>query len=95
MIPFSEAMGFVLNIDDTADADMVFFITAHEVAHQWFAMQVEGANVQGRNFILETLSQYAALMVLKNQYSKEKVQQFLELQKEIYDNKRKKAMSEP
>ena len=95
MIPFSEALGFVLDINDATDVDMVFFITAHEVAHQWFAMQVEGANVQGRNFILETLSQYAALMVLKKKYSKEKVQQFLELQKEIYDNKRKKAKSEP
>lgn len=42
MIPFSEAMEFVLAINDTTDVDMVFFITAHEVARQWFAMQVEG-----------------------------------------------------
>ncbi len=94
-IPFSEAMGFVLDIDDTTDLDMVFYITAHEVAHQWFGMQVEAANVQGRNFILETLSQYAAVMVLKKKYTKEKVMQFLTLQKEEYDKKRKKAIAEP
>ena len=93
-ITFSEALGFVLDIDDSKDVDMAFYITAHEVAHQWFGMQVEAANVQGRNFVLETLSQYAAIMVLKKQYSQEKVDQFLELQKEIYDRERKKAVSE-
>lgn len=94
-IPFSESLGFVLDIDDQTDVDMVFYITAHEVAHQWFGMQIEGANVQGRNFILETLSQYGAIMVLKSKYSEKKIQQFLKLQKEIYDEKRRKAISEP
>ncbi|MEM1259071.1 MAG: M1 family aminopeptidase, partial [Bacteroidota bacterium] len=94
-IPFSESLGFVLDIDDETDVDMAFYVTAHEVAHQWFGMQVEGANVQGRNFILETLSQYGAIMVLKCNYSKEKVDQFLALQKEMYDEKRRKAISEP
>ena len=90
-IPFSESIGFVLDIDDQTDVDMAFYVTAHEVAHQWFGMQVEAANVQGRHFILETLSQYAAMMVLKHQYSEEKVVQFLEYQEEIYERERKKS----
>lgn len=94
-IPFSEALGFVLDVDDETDVDMVFYITAHEVAHQWFGMQVEAANVQGRNFVLESLAQYGALMVLKEKYPEDKVQQFLELQKEQYNSKRKKAIEEP
>jgi aminopeptidase N len=94
-IPFSESLGFVLDIDDKTDVDMAFYITAHEVAHQWFGMQVEGANVQGRNFILETLAQYGAIMVLKSKYPQEKVNQFLALQKEMYDEKRRKAIAEP
>ncbi|MBW1298988.1 ABC transporter permease/M1 family aminopeptidase [Aquimarina litoralis] len=94
-IPFSEGIGFVLDIDDLTDVDMAFYITAHEISHQWFGMQIEAANVQGRNFILETLSQYGALMVLKQKYPKEKVQQFLELQEELYDQKRRRAISEP
>ncbi|WP_298894645.1 M1 family aminopeptidase [uncultured Psychroserpens sp.] len=83
-VPFSESIGFVLDIDDEKDVDMAFYITAHEIAHQWFGMQVEAANVKGRHFILESLSQYAALMVLKNHYSEDKVAQFLEFQKETY-----------
>lgn len=83
-IPFSESIGFVLDIDDEKDVDMAFYVTAHEVAHQWFAMQVEAANVQGQLMVLETLSQYAAIMVLKQHYSEEKVQQFLALQMNKY-----------
>lgn len=84
-IPFSESIGFVLDIDDEKDVDMAFFITAHEIAHQWFGMQIEAANVKGQYFILETLSQYAAMMVLKEAYSEEKLVQFLEIQLEEYN----------
>ena len=95
-VPFSEAIGFILNIDDEKDVDMAFYVTAHELAHQWFGMQVEAANVQGRNMILETVSQYAAIMVLKQKYSEEKVQQFLELQKDKYlEGKRRENGKEP
>ena len=95
-VPFSESIGFVLDIDDETDVDMAFYVTAHEIAHQWFAMQVEAANVKGQYFILETLSQYAAIMVLKSHYPKEKVQQFLELQLEKYEEgKLRESGAEP
>ncbi len=83
-IPFSEALGFMLDIDDETDVDMAFYITAHEVAHQWWGLQVVAANVQGRQMILETLAQYSALMVLKQKYSEEKVQQFLREELDAY-----------
>ncbi|EDP70877.1 hypothetical protein FBALC1_08958 [Flavobacteriales bacterium ALC-1] len=95
-IPFSESIGFVLDIDDESDVDMAFYVTAHEIAHQWFGMQVEAANVKGRHFILETLSQYAAMMVLKEHYSEDKLLQFLELQKDVYKKgKDREASVEP
>lgn len=94
-IPFSEALGFVLDIDDENDVDMAFYVTAHEVAHQWFGMQIEAANVQGRNFVLETLSQYGAIMVLKKKYGKEKLIQFLDNELETYQQRRKKIIEEP
>ena len=33
--------------DDPDDIDYPFYVTAHEVAHQWWAHQVIGADVQG------------------------------------------------
>ncbi|MFT5250351.1 MAG: ABC-2 type transport system permease protein [bacterium] len=95
-VPFSEAIGFILDIDDEKDVDMAFYVTAHELAHQWFLMQIEAANVQGQHLILETLSQYAAIMVLKQKYSDEKVLQFLETQKDRYlEGKRRESGKEP
>ena len=39
---------FVMDIDDEKDVDMAFYITAHEVAHQWWGSQLEAANVQDK-----------------------------------------------
>ncbi len=93
-IPFSESIGFVLDINDEKDVDMVFYITAHETAHQWWGMQIEAANVPGRNMILESLAQYSALMVMKENFPDHKIQQFLDLQLENYLEKRNKATKE-
>lgn len=89
-IPFSEGMGFVLDIDDEQDVDMVFYITAHELAHQWWGLQVVAANVQGRSMVLESLAQYSAIMVLKQKYGLEKVHQFLKMEQEAYFEERVK-----
>jgi len=83
-VPFSEGLGFILDIDDNKDVDMLTFITAHEIAHQWWGLQVVAGNVQGKNLILEALSQYSALMVLKQQYSEDKIQQFISDEMERY-----------
>lgn len=84
MIPFSEALGFSLNIDDKKDVDMAFYVTAHELAHQWWAHQIMAEDIQGWPMIIETLAQYSALMVLKKRYSEKKVQQFLKMQLDSY-----------
>ncbi|MEL6941608.1 MAG: M1 family aminopeptidase, partial [Bacteroidota bacterium] len=95
-IPFSEALGFVMDIDDAKDVDMVFFITAHELAHQWWGCQLGAANVEGRYFVLETLAQYSAMMVLKEKYGIEKVEQFLAHQYDDYvKGMRQQKIAEP
>ena len=94
-VPFSESIGFVLDINDEKDVDMAFYVTAHELAHQWWGLQVVAANVKGKNFILETLSQYSALMVLKKEYGKDKVIQFLEGELDTYLENRKNSREVP
>ncbi|MEM1134401.1 MAG: M1 family aminopeptidase [Bacteroidota bacterium] len=83
-VPFSEGIGFMLEIDDEDDVDVAFYVTAHELAHQWWAHQVMAANVQGSQVIIESLSQYSALMVMKQVYSEEKIQQFLKEELQRY-----------
>ncbi|MFK7903962.1 MAG: hypothetical protein AB8B69_02510 [Chitinophagales bacterium] len=60
-MPYSESIGFIADIDEDSeeDIDMVFYVVAHEMAHQWWAHQVIGANMQGGTVLSETLAQYS------------------------------------
>jgi ABC-2 type transport system permease protein len=83
-IPFSEAIGFVADLRDPDAIDYVFYITAHEVAHQWWAHQVIGADVQGATMIVESLAQYSALMVMEKRYGREHMRRFLKYELDEY-----------
>lgn len=83
-VPFAESMGFRLDIDEEEDMDMVYYVTAHEVAHQWWGLQVIAANVAGRHALLETLAQYAALAISRKQYSTARVAKFLSYNEQKY-----------
>ncbi|MCX6368424.1 MAG: hypothetical protein NTX57_17215 [Armatimonadetes bacterium] len=61
-IPFSEAGGFTLSVGKD-DFDTPFYVTAHEVAHQWWAHQLTGANLPGSEVLSESLAEYTALRV--------------------------------
>ncbi|HEX8408852.1 MAG TPA: M1 family aminopeptidase [Thermoanaerobaculia bacterium] len=83
-IPFSEAIGFVADLRDKEHIDYVFYVTAHEVAHQWWAHQVIGGNVKGSTMIVETMAQYSALMVMEKEYGRAKMQKFLRYELDRY-----------
>ena len=83
-IPFSESIGFIADLRDPDDIDYVFYVTAHEVAHQWWAHQVIGADVQGSTMIVESLAQYSALMVMEKEYGREHMRRFLRYELDRY-----------
>nr|HET7859156.1 ABC transporter permease [Caldimonas sp.] len=85
-VPFNEAIGFTAKVDDRDpnDIDYPYFVTAHEVAHQWWAHQEVPANVQGAEFITESLSEYGALMVLKTRYGDARMHRFLKYELDGY-----------
>lgn len=78
-IPYSEAVGFIAEVDeDKPDAvDYPYAITAHELAHQWWAHQVIGANVKGATLMSESLAEYSSLRVLEKRYGKFQMRKFL------------------
>ena len=84
-IPYSESIGFITKVEDDIDKiDVPFYITAHEVAHQWWAHQVIGGNVQGSVLMSETMSQYSALMVMEKEYGKDAMKKFLKYEMDQY-----------
>ncbi len=84
-IPFSEGIGFIAKIDDPdKDIDYVYYVTAHEVAHQWWGHQVMEAGVKGNAMLSESMSQYSALMVLKHKFTPEIIERYLKYELDRY-----------
>ncbi|WP_124981056.1 M1 family aminopeptidase [Nonlabens xiamenensis] len=78
-IPFSEGIGFIANVDDEDQnvVDYPFSVTAHELAHQWWAHQVIGAKAKGATLLSESLSEYSSLKVLEKENGANQMRNFL------------------
>ena len=77
-IPYSEGIGFIYRKEDGDDkVDFAYFVTAHELAHQWWGHQVVGGNGQGATMFSEGLAEYSALTVMEKRFGREAAQKFL------------------
>ncbi|MEO1150080.1 MAG: M1 family aminopeptidase [Pseudomonadota bacterium] len=83
-VPFSERIGFIADNTNPDKVDSTFYVTSHEVAHQWWAHQVMGANVQGGAMLVETFAQYSAFMAVEKEFGPEHVRDFLTLELDRY-----------
>jgi ABC-2 type transport system permease protein len=83
-MPYSEGIGFIANLENPTDIDMVTYIVAHEMGHQYWAHQVAGANMQGGTLLSETFAQYSALMVMEKEYGRDAMRKFLKYEMDRY-----------
>jgi ABC-2 type transport system permease protein len=85
-VPYSEDIGFVARVDstDVEDTDLPYFVTAHEIAHQWFPYQRMPADVEGSQMLSESLSEYAALVITDRQHGRAFTQKFLRAELDRY-----------
>ncbi|ATC33789.1 aminopeptidase [Caulobacter vibrioides] len=83
-IPWSEGMFFISDYRDPTKIDMVTYVGAHEIGHQWWAHQVVGADQQGAAMLTETFAQYSALMVMKRTYGEDQIRKFLKFELDSY-----------
>ena len=63
------------------------------MAHQYWAHQVIGADMQGGTMTSETLAQYSALMVMKHLYGPDKIRRFLKYELDNYLRSRRARWS--
>jgi len=99
-IPFAGDAGFIADVDDSEEGgvDYTYAITVHEVAHQWFAHQVIGADVLGATMMSESMSEYVALKVLEKELGKSQMRKFLKkalddyLTRRTFESKRESAL---
>jgi ABC-2 type transport system permease protein len=83
-MPYSESIGFIADIEKPDDIDMVYYVVAHEMGHQWWAHQVIGADMQGATSLSETLAQYSALMVMEKEYGPDTMRKFMQYEMDNY-----------
>ena len=76
-VPFSESFAWVGDFRNPNDVDYLYFVTSHEVAHQWWGHQISPSSTRGANQISESMAEYAALMVMKKEYGVDAMQKFL------------------
>jgi ABC-2 type transport system permease protein len=79
VIAFSESAGFIAKVDPESrnDLDYPYYITAHEVGHQWWAHQLVGADSRGATVLSESLAEYTALMTMRRTFGSSKMRRFL------------------
>ena len=83
-VPFSEGIGFIGRMEKPTDIDFTYFVTAHELGHQWWAHQLIGGRVEGSNMMSETLAEYSALMVMQRKYGRDNMHRYLKHELDTY-----------
>ena len=87
-IPYSEDIGFLSKLGDPDKIDIATYITAHEIAHQWWGHQLVPSVQQGATMLVESFAQYSALLVMERMYGKEQMRRFLKYELDRYLSRR-------
>lgn len=83
-IPYSENIGFLTKLGEPEKIDVVTYVTAHEIAHQWWGHQLVPSAQQGGTLLVESFAQYSALLVMERLYGKEQMRKFLKYELDRY-----------
>ena len=76
-VPYSEDFGWFADFSDPNHYDFAYYVTAHELAHQWWGHQVTPNMTRGSNLVSESLAEYSALMIAEHRYGSDNLQRFL------------------
>jgi ABC-2 type transport system permease protein len=87
-IPYSENIGFLTQLGQAEKIDVVTYVTAHEIAHQWWGHQLVPSAQQGGTLLVESFAQYSALLVMERLYGKEQMRKFLKYELDRYLTRR-------
>lgn len=84
-IPTSE-MRFIADNRRTDEGyhDLAFYVTAHELTHQWWGNQVIPADVLGAVMVTESVTEYLTAKIYEQKYGKALAEKFIALQFKRY-----------
>lgn len=91
VVIWKESAGFISRIDED-DVDMVFFIAAHEMGHNWWPGSIHAAEAEGAYLLSEAIAQYVATMCLQHRYGLPMTRKMLANEMDEYLKGRKRDM---
>ena len=65
LVDYGDGFALLHPAGEPGSLDLVFAVTAHEVAHQWWGQQLAPARVEGAGLLVESLATYSATQVLE------------------------------
>jgi len=83
-VSYAEGFGWSADFSDPNKFDYAYFVTAHELAHQWWGHQVVPNRTRGSNLISEALAEYTALILTERKYGKDNMKRFLKQELDGY-----------
>lgn len=75
---------FGVNAESNSKIDLSFYVSAHEMTHQWFGNQLIPKDVLGAVMLTESITEYISLKIYEQEFGKERALQFLKLQRLRY-----------
>jgi ABC-type transport system involved in multi-copper enzyme maturation permease subunit len=93
LVDYGDGFALLDPARDPAGLDLVFAVTAHEVAHQWWGGgQFSPARVEGAGLLIESMATYSALQVVDRTLGPDQSQAYLDLMRREYQVPRSRAM---
>ena len=83
-VSFAEGFGWSADFSSPDKFDYTYWVTAHELAHQWWGHQVSPNRTRGSNLISESLAEYTALLLTQRKYGKDNMKRFLKQELDDY-----------
>jgi ABC-2 type transport system permease protein len=93
-VPYSENLGFIGRFTDPQKVDTATYVTAHEIAHQWWGHQLVPSDQQGATMLVESFAQYSALLVMERIYGASQIRRFLKYELDLYLRSRGRELRE-
>lgn len=85
LMPYSEAIGFLTHCgEDPRTVDATYFVTSHEVAHQWWGYVVNAGASLGAQVLVESLAEYSAMVLIDEERGERARLRFLKHEEDRY-----------
>ncbi|MCC8362137.1 hypothetical protein LK996_03485 [Lysobacter sp. A6] len=91
LVDYGDGFSLLDPARESGGLDLVFVVTAHEVAHQWWGQKLAPARVEGAGLLVESLATYSATQVVEQSLGPDQLQAYLDMMRREFQVPRSRA----